>query len=138
MESFLPGFEPDFDVRKELRLIGGMPDLHQFDRVFISCSGGKDSHAMAYVLAELAQKQNYDKGKMELIYADTGFEWHDTFEQVKRIGQAVGINAVKVLPKYTLRDNVRRRWAKFNGLEWEGGQTDRQTDRTSPAKRWAK
>lgn len=138
--NYLPGFEPDFDVKQELRFIGGMPDLHQFDYVYISCSGGKDSHAMAYVLAELATMQNYDKRKMELIYADTGLEWHDTFEQVKRIGTALGIKAVKVLPKYKLLDNVRRRWAKFNGLpdNWqenrnEGGGTDRQTDRQLPA-----
>lgn len=137
--NYLPGFEPDFDVKQELRFIGGMPDLHQFDYVYISCSGGKDSHAMAYVLAELATMQNYDKRKMELIYADTGLEWHDTFEQVKRIGTALGIKAVKVLPKYKLLDNVRRRWAKFNGLpdNWQencnDGGGDRQTDRqTAP------
>lgn len=136
--QYLPGFEPDFDVKQELRFIGGMPDLHQFDYVYISCSGGKDSHAMAYILSELATMQNYDKNKMELIYADTGLEWHDTFEQVKRIGKAVNIKAVKVLPKYKLLDNVRRRWAKFNGLpdDWQNGNevlVDRQTDRQHPA-----
>ena len=141
--QYLPGFEPDFDVKQELRFIGGMPDLHQFDYVYISCSGGKDSHAMAYILSELATMQNYDKNKMELIYADTGLEWHDTFEQVKRIGNAVNIKAVKVLPKYKLLDNVRRRWAKFNGLpdDWQNGnegvgrQTDRQTDRQHPRRK---
>ena len=116
MSEYLPGLEPDFDVKQQLRFVGGMPDLHQFDMVFISCSGGKDSHSMAYLLAELAHRQNYDKAKMELIYADTGLEWHDTFDQVQRIGTALGIKSVKVLPKYTLLDNVRRRWAKFNGL----------------------
>jgi hypothetical protein len=136
MNNYLPGLEPDFDVKQELRFVGGMPDLHQFDRVFISCSGGKDSHAMAYILAELATLQNYSKANMELIYADTGLEWHDTFDQVQRIGNVLGIKSVKVLPKYTLLDNVRRRWAKFNGLpdDWQtamnkGVQTDRQTDR---------
>ena len=137
--QYLPGFEPDFDVKQELRFIGGMPDLHQFDYVYISCSGGKDSHAMAYILSELATMQNYDKNKMELIYADTGLEWHDTFEQVKRIGKAVNIKAVKVLPKYKLLDNVRRRWAKFNGLpdDWQNGNEGigRQTDSTPPEKR---
>lgn len=139
--NYLPGLEPDFDVKQELRFIGGMPDLHQFDRVFISCSGGKDSHAMAYILAELATIQNYSKANMELIYADTGLEWHDTFDQVQRIGNALGIKSVKVLPKYTLLDNVRRRWAKFNGLpdNWQtalnkGVQTDRQTDRRRAGK----
>ena len=121
MNDYLPGLEPDFDVKQQICFIGGMPDLHQFDMVFISCSGGKDSHSMAYLLAELAHRQNYDKSKMELIYADTGLEWHDTFDQVQRIGTALGIKAVKVLPKYTLLDNVRRRWAKFNGLpdDWQ-------------------
>lgn len=135
MNVFLPGFEPDFDVRQELRFIGGMPDLHQFDFVFISCSGGKDSHSMAYLLSELASRQNYEKTKMELIYADTGLEWHDTFDQVERIGAAVGVKAVTVLPKYKLLDNVRRRWAKFNGMpdDWQTTKSEdtRQTDRQS-------
>ena len=47
--NYLPGLEPDFDIRQELRFIGGILDLRQFDKVFISLSGGKDSHAMTFL-----------------------------------------------------------------------------------------
>ena len=107
--------QPDFEVRSKINFIGGMPDLKQFDKIFISCSGGKDSQAMAFVISELAEKQAYNKENIELVYADTGLEWHDTFDHVKKIGRVCGIKAVMVKPKYKLLDNVRRRWDKFNG-----------------------
>ena len=121
-------FNPDYEVRSQIRMIGGMPDLFQFDHVFISCSGGKDSQAMSYLIAELAEKQGYPKENIELLYADTGFEWHDTFEHVKKIGEYLGIKAVKVLPKFKLLDNVRRRWIKFNGLEEQNRTEQNRTE----------
>ena len=57
MNVYLPGFEPDFDVKQELRFIGGVLDLRQFDKIFISVSGGKDSHAMMFTVAEMPDKQ---------------------------------------------------------------------------------
>ena len=128
-------FNPDYEVRSQIRMIGGMPDLFQFDHVFISCSGGKDSQAMSYLIAELAEKQGYPKENIELLYADTGFEWHDTFEHVKKIGEYLGIKAVKVLPKFKLLDNVRRRWIKFNGLE-EQNRTEQNRTEQNRTEQW--
>jgi NH3-dependent NAD+ synthetase len=124
-------FNPDYEVRSQIRMIGGMPDLFQFDHVFISCSGGKDSQAMSYLIAELAEKQGYPKENIELLYADTGFEWHDTFEHVKKIGEYLGIKAVQVLPKFKLLDNVRRRWIKFNGLEEQNRTEQNRTEQNN-------
>ena len=67
-----------------------MPILSQFDKVYISCSGGKDSQAMAILLVELAENQKYPKSKMVLLYADTGFEWHDTYKHVESLGGGWG------------------------------------------------
>ena len=39
MTTYLPGLEPDFDVKQELRFIGGILDLRQFDKIFIPVSG---------------------------------------------------------------------------------------------------
>ena len=48
MNIYLPGFEPDAAERAQLRFINGVLDLRQFDKIFISVSGGKDSHAMLF------------------------------------------------------------------------------------------
>lgn len=51
------GKESDLEVRTELKFCGGMLDLRQFDKIFVSVSGGKDSHAMLWLVKELAEKQ---------------------------------------------------------------------------------
>jgi hypothetical protein len=38
---YIPGLEPDFDTRQELKFIGKTLDLRHFDKVFISLSGGR-------------------------------------------------------------------------------------------------
>ena len=82
--NYFPGFEPDFDVRQELRFIDGVLDLRQFDKIFISISGGKDSHAMLFLIKELADKQGCSD-KLIAMYADTGMEWHNAEDHVKKI-----------------------------------------------------
>lgn len=64
--SFLPGMEPDFYVKQELRFVGGVLDLRQFDKVFISISGGKDSHAMTFLVKEIAEAEEMDKKDPEM------------------------------------------------------------------------
>ncbi len=81
---YLPGFEPDFDVRQELRFVNGVLDLRQFDKIFISVSGGKDSHAMLFLVKELAEKQGA-KDRLIAMYADTGMEWHNAESHVRKI-----------------------------------------------------
>lgn len=95
--SFLPGLEPDFDVKQELRFIGGMPDLHQFDLVFISCSGGKDSHAMLFFVKEIAEKQGASD-RLIAMYADTGMEWHNAESHVRKICKAANVPLEVVYP----------------------------------------
>ncbi len=97
MKAYFPGFEPDFDVRQELRFIGGVLDLRQFDKIFISVSGGKDSHAMLFLIREIAEKQGA-LDRLLAMYADTGMEWHNAESHVRKICAAAGIPLKIVYP----------------------------------------
>jgi 3'-phosphoadenosine 5'-phosphosulfate sulfotransferase (PAPS reductase)/FAD synthetase len=106
--DYLPGLEPDFDIRQELRFIGGILDLRQFDKVFISLSGGKDSHAMTFLVKEIAEKQGC-LDKLTCVYADTGMEWYNAEEQVRKICQAAGIPLQVVYPVRPMLEKFRHR-----------------------------
>ncbi len=97
MNNFLPGMEPDFEIRKELNFIGGVLDMRQFDKIFISVSGGKDSHAMLFLVKEIAEKQGA-LDRLIAMYADTGMEWHNAETHVRKICAAAGIPLKIVYP----------------------------------------
>ena len=88
--TYLPGLEPDIDVRRELMFTGGVIDLCQFDNIFISISGGKDSHAMTFIVTELADTQGA-RDRLIGVYADTGMEWHNAEAQGRAICNAAKI-----------------------------------------------
>lgn len=90
-----------------------MPLLSQFDKIYISCSGGKDSQAMAYLISNIAETQKYPKRNICLIYADTGLEWKDTYNHVEYIAQCLGVQAVKVKEDFTLLEKVKYKWDNF-------------------------
>lgn len=108
MNSYLPGLEPDFDVRQELRFIGGVLDLRQFEKIFISVSGGKDSHAMLFLVKELAEKQGCTD-KLTAMYADTGMEWHNAEAHVRRICQAANVPLEVVKPVRPMIEQIKYR-----------------------------
>lgn len=97
MGIYLEGLEPDFDVRQELHFIGGVLDLRQFDKIFISVSGGKDSHAMLFLIKALAEKQEATD-RLLCMYADTGMEWYNAETHVKKICRAAGVPLEIVYP----------------------------------------
>lgn len=72
MSIYLPGFEPDAAERAQLRFVNGVLDLRQFDKILISVSGGKDSHAMLWLVRDLADRQDVPREKLLAMYADTG------------------------------------------------------------------
>lgn len=113
MNIYLPGFEPDFDVRQELRFIGGVLDLRQFDKIFVSVSGGKDSQAMLFLVRNLAEKQGA-LNKIIAMYADTGMEWHNAESHVRKICTAAGVPLKVVYPNVKLIDLMIDRGIKTN------------------------
>lgn len=98
MNEFLPGFEPDAAERAQLRFVGGVLDLRQFDKIFISVSGGKDSHAMLWLVRDLADRQGVPREKLLAIYADTGMEWHNAGAHVQALCKAAGVELATVYP----------------------------------------
>ena len=106
--NYLPGLETDFDIKQELRFIGGILDLRQFDKVFISLSGGKDSHAMTFLVKEIAEKQGC-LDKLICVYADTGMEWHNAEAQVRAICTAANIPLKIVYPVRPMMEKFRHR-----------------------------
>jgi 3'-phosphoadenosine 5'-phosphosulfate sulfotransferase (PAPS reductase)/FAD synthetase len=103
--GYLPTLEPDFDVKQELRFIGGVLDLRQFDKIFVSVSGGKDSHAMLFLVKELAEKQGCS-GKLVAMYADTGMEWHNAEDHVRRICLAAKVPLEIVYPVRPMLEKI--------------------------------
>lgn len=98
MNDYFPGFEPDAAERAQLRFINGVLDLRQFDKIFISVSGGKDSHAMLFLVRDLADRQRVPREKLLAMYADTGMEWHNAAEHVHALCKAAGVELVTVYP----------------------------------------
>ena len=109
MNLYFPGFEPDAAERAQLRFVGGVLDLRQFDKIFLSVSGGKDSHAMLFFVRDLADRQGVPREKLLAMYADTGMEWYNAGEHVKALCKAAGVELVTVYPFRTLIENIKAR-----------------------------
>ena len=109
MNIYLPGFEPDAMERAQLRFVNGMLDLRQFDKIFISVSGGKDSHAMLFLVRDLADRQGVPREKLLAMYADTGMEWHNAGEHVQALCKAAGVELVTVYPVRPMIEKIRFR-----------------------------
>lgn len=109
MNIYLPGFEPDAAERAQLRFINGALDLRQFDKIFISVSGGKDSHAMLFLVRDLADRQGVPREKLLAMYADTGMEWHNAAEHVQALCKAAGVELVTVYPVRPMIEKIRFR-----------------------------
>lgn len=109
MNLYLPGFEPDAEERAQLRFINGALDLRQFDKIFISVSGGKDSHAMLFLVRDLADRQGVPREKLLAMYADTGMEWHNAGEHVQALCKAAGVELVTVYPVRPMLETFKKR-----------------------------
>ena len=109
MNLYLPGFEPDAAERAQLRFINGTLDLRQFDKIFISVSGGKDSHAMLFLVRDLADRQGVPREKLLAMYADTGMEWHNAGEHVQALCKAAGVELVTVYPVRPMLETFKKR-----------------------------
>lgn len=107
MNDYFPGFEPDAAERAQLRFINGVLDLRQFDKIFISVSGGKDSHAMLFLVRDLADRQGVPRDKLLAMYADTGMEWHNAGEHVHVLCKAAGVELVTVYPVRPMIEQIK-------------------------------
>ena len=114
--NFLPGMEPDFDVKQELRFVDGVLDLRQFDKIFISVSGGKDSHAMTFLVKEIAEKQGCTD-RLVAMYADTGMEWHNAESHVRKICEAARIPLEVVYPVRPMLEQMKYRGQRLIEME---------------------
>ena len=108
MKIYLPGFEPDAEERAQLRFINGALDLRQFDKIFISVSGGKDSHAMLFLVRDLADRQGVPREKLLAMYADTGMEWHNAPAHVEALCKAAGVELVTVYPVSPMLETFKK------------------------------
>lgn len=115
MNLYLPGFEPDAAERAQLRFINGTLDLRQFDKIFISVSGGKDSHAMLFLVRDLADRQGVPREKLLAMYADTGMEWHNAGDHVLALCRAAGVELKIVYPVRPMIEKVRFRLTRTCG-----------------------
>ena len=107
MNLYLPGFEPDAAERAQLRFINGVLDLRQFDKIFIAVSGGKDSHAMLFLVRDLADRQGVPREKLLAMYADTGMEWHNAGSHVQALCKVAGVELVTVYPVRPMIEQIK-------------------------------
>lgn len=107
MNIYLPGFEPDAAEREQLRFIDGVLDLRQFDKILIAVSGGKDSHAMLFLVRDLADRQGVPREKLLAMYADTGMEWHNAGEHVQALCKAAGVELKIVYPVRPMIEQIK-------------------------------
>lgn len=115
MTNFLPGMEPDFEIKKELRFIDGVLDLRQFDKIFVSISGGKDSHAMLFLVKEIAERQGCTD-KLIAMYADTGMEWHNAESHVRKICETAKVSLEVVYPVRPMFEQIKHRGQRLLDL----------------------
>ena len=120
MHNYFPGFEPDFDVKQELRFIGGVLDLRQFDKILVSVSGGKDSHAMLFLVRDMAERQGV-LDRLIALYADTGMEWHNAEAHVRTICTAAKVRLTIVYPVRPMLKKFEFRFDRINGKIFKCG-----------------
>lgn len=113
MSIYLPGFEPDAAERAELRFVGGVLDLRQFDKILVSISGGKDSHAMLWLVRDLADRQGVPRENLLAMYADTGMEWHNAGTHVQALCKAAGVELATVYPVRPLIERMKWQGQRF-------------------------
>ncbi len=109
MSIYLPGFEPDAAERAQLRFANGVLDLRQFDKILISVSGGKDSHAMLWLVRDLAVRQGVPRDRLLAMYADTGMEWHNAGAHVQALCKAAGVELATVYPVRSMIETFKKR-----------------------------
>ena len=108
-------------------------NLHDFDRILISTSGGKDSQTMLHEVMVLAKEQNYPSDQITAVHADLGqVEWEGTSELAELQVQLYGIEFVKIHRELgDLLDQVEQRgmWpsntARFCTSDQKRGQIDK-------------
>ena len=113
MNGYLPGFEPDAAERAQLRFVSGVLDLRQFDKILISVSGGKDSHAMLWLVRDLADRQGVPSDRLLAMYADTGMEWHNAGTHVQALCKAAGVELVTVKPVRPMVEKIAFRISRI-------------------------
>jgi 3'-phosphoadenosine 5'-phosphosulfate sulfotransferase (PAPS reductase)/FAD synthetase len=104
MITYLPGLSP----------VTFHGNLKIYDHIVISISGGKDSHAMLFLLRDMAEKQGV-LDRIVCTYMDTGMEWHNADAHVRYLCGVAGVRVVVLKHKRGLLDEFISRSDKNYG-----------------------
>jgi len=83
-------------------------NLHDYDGVAVSISGGKDSQTILGVTMALVRMQAYT-GHVFAIHADTGAEWRESLPHCELLCKHYGVGLIVAQPFRALPDHIERR-----------------------------
>jgi len=85
-------------IAREVSRLNALVNLHDYDVVAVSTSGGKDSAATQAIMVALADAQGFDRSKLVLIHSDLGrMEWEGSWTLIQEQAQLHGLRVEKVV-----------------------------------------
>lgn len=86
-------------------------NLHDYDRVILNTSSGKDSQTIVRLVSQLAAAQGYDRARMVCAHADLGeMEWPGTVELASAQSKHYGLRFWKMArPQGDLLTHIEQR-----------------------------
>jgi len=98
-------------------------DLHSYNAVFVSISGGKDSQVVLGVIMDAVREQGY-QGNVIAVHADTGAEWPQSLSHCRTLCAHYGIPLEIAIPVRPLPDRIEMRCRELQERGKKGGWPD--------------